>query len=97
MSQVTLSDSHIIASADDLLTTEFDSEVVILDLRDGVYYGLEHVGARVWTLLRHPVTLASLRDAIASEYDVDPDRCAEDVRDLVRELAAHNLVMIRTA
>ncbi|HEY6361484.1 MAG TPA: hypothetical protein VIX63_10285 [Vicinamibacterales bacterium] len=48
MTAVALSDSDIIAVGPDVLTSEFDSELVILDLRQGVYYGLEHVGARIW-------------------------------------------------
>ena len=94
---VTFSDSDIVASADDLLTTEFDAEVVILDLRDGVYYSLDEAGARIWELLRRPATMESLRDAIVSEYEVDPDRCAQDLRVLIGELAARNLVTIRPA
>lgn len=97
MSPESLSDSDMIASADELLTTEFGSEVVILNLRDGVYYGLEHVGARLWSLLRTPCTVASLRDAIVLEYDVDADDCADDVRQLIRELASRHLVTIQTA
>ena len=34
-------------------------EVVLLNLRDGVYYGLDGVGARVWTLVQEPRTVAA--------------------------------------
>jgi hypothetical protein len=97
MSPPDLADSRVIARRDDLLTTEFEGEVVILNLRDGVYYSLEDAGARVWALLCRPVTIAWLCDTIVSEYEVDRDRCIRDLRLLMRDLAARNLVTIRSA
>ena len=84
----------MVASAD-LLATEFGAELVLLNLRDGVYYGLEDVGARIWQLVQQPVTVAAIRDAVMSEYDVDPARCARDVQSFLRELAGRGLVQVR--
>jgi hypothetical protein len=87
-----ITDSTTLAAAGDLLTSEFGTELVILNLQDGVYYGLEDVGARIWSLLREPVTLGAIRDALVSEYDVDPARCEQDLRALVRTLVSKGLV-----
>jgi hypothetical protein len=80
---------------DDVLTTEFGDEIVILHLRDGVYYGLEDVGARIWQLLRTPVSLPAIRDAIVAEFDVDPARCEQDVRSLIAKLTERGLVQMQ--
>jgi hypothetical protein len=80
---------------DDVLTTKFGDEVVILNLRDGVYYGLEDVGARVWQLLERPVTVAAIRDALVSEFEVAPGRCERDVSALVASLSERGLVRIQ--
>jgi hypothetical protein len=88
-------DSATIVATSDLLTNEFGAELVILNLRDGVYYGLEDVGARIWSLLQQPVSVAAICRALASEYDVAPTRCAQDVRSLVAALASRGLVQIR--
>jgi hypothetical protein len=87
-------DSAAIVAAGDVLSTALGDEVVMLNLRDGVYYGLDAVGARVWTLLSDPLTVAAIRDALVDEYDVDPARCEDDVRTLVEELASRGLVEI---
>ena len=84
-----------IVASGDVLVSEFGNELVLLNLRDGVYYGLEDVGARIWALLKQPVTLSAIRDAIVSEYDVNPTSCERDVRALVEELATKGLVEIR--
>ena len=87
-------DATIVALSD-VLVSEFGNELVLLNLRDGVYYGLEDVGARIWALLKQPVTLTAIRDAIVSEYEVEPTSCERDVRALVEELATKGLVEIR--
>ena len=84
-----------IVASGDVLVSEFGNELVLLNLRDGVYYGLEDVGARIWALLKQPVTLTAIRDAIVSEYEVEPTSCERDVRALVEELATKGLVEIR--
>jgi hypothetical protein len=90
-----LSDSATVVACADLLATEFGSEIVVLSLRDGVYYGLEDVGVRIWRLLQEPVTVAAIRDALVSEYDVEAADCERDIRALVGDLAARGLVEIR--
>jgi hypothetical protein len=89
-----IADSTAFAAAGDLLTSEFGAELVILNLRDGVYYGLEDVGARIWSLLREPVTLGAIRDALVAEDDVDPARCEQDLRALIRALVSKGLVRV---
>ncbi len=89
-------DSATIVAAADLLVSEFESELVVLNLRDGVYYGLQDVGVRIWTLLQEPVTVMAVRDTLVSEYDVEPSRCERDLRALLKELASRGLIEIRT-
>ncbi|MBI4421388.1 MAG: PqqD family protein [Gemmatimonadetes bacterium] len=91
----TIPDSAIVVAAGDLLTSEFDRELVILNLRDSVYYGLEDVGARIWNLLQKPVPVSAIRDLLVSEYDVDPARCDRDLQGLLAELVTRGLVQIR--
>lgn len=81
-----------LTAAAGVLATSFDDEIVLLNLADGVYYGLTDVGARVWDLVGRAATLETICRTIASEYNVDAGRCAKDVRALVQELLRHGLV-----
>lgn len=84
-------DSRFVVSVDQVFC-DLGGQVAILNLKTGVYYGLDPVGARVWDLLPTPKTLAQIRDAILDEYDVEPDRCERDLRDLLEELTAEHLI-----
>jgi len=86
--------STTFVAAGELLSGEFDAETVILDLRTGVYYGLEEAGARIWRLLKSPTSLAALRDALVQEYDVEPRRCERDLRELLDQLVERGLVRV---
>ena len=70
-------------------------EVVILNLKAGVYFGLNPVAARIWNLIREPKTVHEIRDAILEEYDVDAERCEGDLLVLLRDLAAKELIEVK--
>ena len=86
--------STTFVAAGELLSGEFDAETVILDLRSGVYYGLENTGARIWQLLKRPTSLGALCNALVREYDVEPRRCERDLRALLRELLERGLIRV---
>ena len=69
-----------------------EEEVVILSLNNGVYYGLNPVGAFIWNLIQKPKTLEEVRNAIIKEYDVDEEECMEDLNELIGELLKKNLI-----
>ena len=88
--------STVVASREQV-STDLGGEAVILGLQDGIYYGLEAVGARIWTLIQEPRTLGAVRDAILSDYDVDTESCECDVRALVADLIDRGLAEVTDA
>jgi hypothetical protein len=83
--------SRLVVSDEQVFTT-LGGEAVILGLRDGVYYGLDSVGARVWELLAEPRSVAELLSTLVAEFDVTPERCEHDLIALLDDLAARGLV-----
>jgi hypothetical protein len=90
-----LSLDSIVTAIKDQASCELVDEAVILDFRSGVYYGLDAVGARIWTLMQEPITVKAIRDAVVAEYDVGSDRCENDLFHLIEQLEARGLVEIR--
>lgn len=86
-----------VTTAPDHLSTRLGDDVVILGLRDSVYYGLDGVGARIWELLQTPRTRDELVSAIVSEYDVSAETAAADLDTLLAHLHARGLVAIAPA
>jgi len=76
------------------VSTDLGGEAAILNLTNGVYYGLDSVGARVWNLIQQPRTFIELRDILLEEYAVDTPRLESDLRNLLNQFADERLVQI---
>lgn len=74
------------------MTRRVDDEYVILEVTSGRYFSLEEVGALIWEQLENERTTDELIDAVVSAYDVDPERAAADVTDLIADLVDSGLV-----
>jgi len=85
------SDSCVVVS-DEQVSTSLGEETVILGMGDGVYYGLDAVGARVWALLATPRRVSELVQAVVVEFDVTPEQCERDVLALLEDLCERRLV-----
>jgi hypothetical protein len=88
-------DSCVVAS-DDQVHTSLGDEAVILGLQDGVYYGLEAVGARVWALLSVPRRVSEIVALLVEEFDVSAERCERDVLALLGELTERRLIRLES-
>ena len=80
--------------AKDQVSSDLGGEVAILNLKSGVYYGLDAVGARIWELIQGPRTVDEIRDLLLAEYDVEPERCETDLLSLLDQLAAEKLIEV---
>lgn len=76
----------------DALVRQVGEEAVILDLASGTYFGLDPVGARIWTLLAEGRTPADVQARIVTEYDVEPHQAAADLARLLAELRQAGLL-----
>jgi hypothetical protein len=83
----------VVASKEQISCDLMDGNV-ILDLTNGVYYGLDSVGSRIWSLLQETRTVGDIRDILLSEYDVEPDRCERDLLSLLETLKSNALIDI---
>lgn len=89
-----VSHSAIVVATQAQVSSDLAGEAVILNLKNGMYYGLDTVGARIWALIQQPHSVAALRDAILAEYDVEAERCERDLLALLTDLAAAQLIEI---
>jgi hypothetical protein len=94
MSEASLTKSSIVVAAEHQTSAEVDGESVILDLEEGVYYGLNPVGARIWAEIQEPASVEEIAAAITAEYDVDTEQCLEDVLALLRNLEENDLIEV---
>lgn len=89
-----LSLDSIVAAKETAISTDLDGEIIILNTAQGVYFGLDAVGALIWSRIQKPTLLREVRDAVLNEYEVDAAVCEADLLKLVHELDAAALVNV---
>ena len=90
-----ISDRSVVVVARDQVSCDLAGEAAILNVKSGVYYGLDPVGARIWNLMQEPRAVADIQNAITNEYDVEPERAASDLADLLGKLLAEGLIEVK--
>lgn len=76
------------------ISTDLGGTIAIHHIESGYYYALNAVGARVWELVKEPITVGEILQALLGEYDVAPERCAQDLNALLEGLAERGLLEI---
>jgi len=78
--------------ATDLMEANLGDELVALDPKGGECFGFNSVATSVWRELRQPKSFDELREVLLGEYDVDPEQCTRELRELLDDLFAKGLV-----
>ena len=76
----------------DLVCAEMDGDLVMMSIENGEYYGIGGVGTRIWELLDQPTTIQRLVETIKTEFDIQEDRCRDDVLSFSEKLFELGLI-----
>ena len=88
-------DDQMVHRRSQLIEAEVDGELVALHVDSGTCYGFNGTATRVWALIAEPKSLAELRGALLAEYDVEPELCDRQLRELLGELQRDGLIEIK--
>jgi hypothetical protein len=89
-----LSRDSIIKVAKEQVSCDLSGEAVILSLRSGEYFGLNEVGARVWSLIQEPKTMSAVVEAILEEYDVSLEQLEPHLLALLGKMIDKELIEV---
>ena len=89
-----IAESSIVVATEDQISSDLGGESVILNMKTGVYHGLNEVGARVWNLIEKPKAVKDVKKVLLEEYDVEADACTNDLFLLLNNLKAAGLIKV---
>lgn len=78
------------------ISTDMVNETVILNVENGVYYGLDEVGTFIWHQIQSPHRVDEIVNALLEEYDVARDLAGGDTIRLLTDLEAIGLIKVVT-
>lgn len=74
------------------VATEFDGEMVIMDIERGQYYGMARTARRIWDLIESGTTPARICRQLTEQYDVPEARCRQEVMAFLEKLLREQLI-----
>jgi hypothetical protein len=89
-----ITEQTVICRSDALLSNNLGDDVVMMDIEQGAYYGMEGVAARIWKLTEEPVSVGELCNRLTTEYEISPEKCQQEVTGFLGDLVNRNIVEI---
>lgn len=77
---------------DDWLVAKVGDEILMMSAAQGLYLGLNAVGARIWDMIEVDATSDSICATLLEEFEVAPDICTVEVDAFLAQLAKHNVI-----
>ena len=93
---IRLEGDTVVVRNEGLLTAEVDGELIAMSVEQGVCYGLNGIGTRIWALIDEPQSVDNLCRQLLGEFDVEEHRCRREVTELLEQLRGEGLVTVRT-
>jgi hypothetical protein len=84
----------VITIPDYVMARDVGEEMVILNLNNERYYGLDAVGARIWSALTTTLSVQAALEMLQAEYAVDRDQLMKDIEHLLDEMVREGLLEI---
>jgi hypothetical protein len=75
-----------------VLARRTGEEMVVLNLDNEQYYGLDEVGAHLWELMDGGSTFGDIVDSLLTEYEVDRQTLVTDLASILGDLQENGLV-----
>lgn len=82
------------AVPEDVLVQELDGEMVLLNLENEQYYGLDDVGTSMWSAIAEFSSIEAALQSLQAKYEVEPNQLCQDLQELTQQLVAHGLLRI---
>lgn len=82
---------------DGVLVRELAGESVLLHLETESYFGLDEVGSRMWAVLTESPSIVLAFEALAAEYEVEPEQLRSDLETYIQKLVELGLLRVDAA
>lgn len=90
-----ISESSTVVAVSDQVSSDLGGEAVILNMKTGIYHGLNEVGAKIWDLIEQPKTVKEIHNLLVEEYEVEPEVCKNDLLSLLKNLQSVGLIEVK--
>lgn len=91
MSNITLQ-TVVSRRKDGLLVSELGKEVVMMDIENGNYIGLNETGKAIWDMIEEPVKVEDLIQNLLQQYDINKEQCSADTLEYLNKMQEQKIL-----
>jgi hypothetical protein len=82
----------VVRRTEEQVSCNLDNEVVVLNLQNSLYYGIDDVGACAWQAITEPKPVGEICKKVAEEFGVTVEQCRDDIIGFLEKLEKAGLV-----
>lgn len=79
---------------EDVLFRELEGEGVMLNVKTGIYFGLDPVGTQIWQLMNQHRRFDKILTAMQAKYEVHEQRLQDDLLRFINSLRQNGLIHV---
>lgn len=87
------SESRRVVKGPDVLLQDLEGEAVLLNLRNGQYYGLDENSYHMYKALTSSGSVQAALEALSREYEIEPDQLRSDLDGFLVHLLENGLLI----
>ena len=76
------------------LISRIGEEVVLMDIHNGQYIGLNAIGSAIWEKLEQPVPIHQVVHALTEEYSVSMQLCEHETLLFLQKMMQHQMLIV---
>lgn len=76
------------------LISRIGEEVVLMDIHNGQYIGLNAIGSAIWEKLEQPVPIHQVIHALTEEYSVSMQLCEQETLLFLQKMMQHQMLIV---
>jgi hypothetical protein len=88
-----MTESRQVMKAPDVLLQDLEGEAVLLNLKNGQYYGLDENSFHMYKTMISSPSVEAARAALVNEYEVEPDQLKADLDQFLAHLLENGLLV----
>lgn len=89
-----ISIEHLVIQNEGNIVSDMGGEKVMLNIENGKYYNLGKIGGDIWELIDKTILVSELINNIMAQYDVDKEKCEEEVISFLESMHEERLVRV---
>lgn len=70
-----------------LIISEVDNEIIMMDLENGSYISLNYTGKAIWERIKDPIRVKDLIENLMNNFNIDEEACTFDTINFLTKIS----------